>query len=70
MFHESFGDRFIAPKVLDDAVALGRFGAKTGSGLVIKDHDQAVTMIDRRNRAYVAIGRLIDEVESDWSEPV
>jgi len=64
-FEESFGDRFVAPAVLDELVSLGRFGAKTGSGFVVKDRAQAAAMAERRDRAYVQIGRLVDELEGE-----
>ena len=65
IFEDSFEGRFVSPQVLDELVSLGRFGAKTGSGIVIRNLDQAAAMIERRDRAYVQIGRLLDESEDD-----
>jgi 3-hydroxybutyryl-CoA dehydrogenase len=61
VFEESFGDRFVAPQALSELVSLGRLGAKTGSGFVIKDPAEAAAMIKRRDRSYVGLERLIDE---------
>jgi 3-hydroxybutyryl-CoA dehydrogenase len=63
VLQESFGDRFIPPRALDELVSLGRLGAKTGSGFVIRDAAQAAAMAMRRDRAYVALARLIEEAE-------
>lgn len=65
VLQESFGDRFTPPRVLDELVSLGRLGAKTGSGFVIRDGAQASAMAARRDRAYVALARLIDKPEPD-----
>jgi len=62
VFEESFGERFVAPALLDELVSLGRLGAKTGSGFVITDAAQAAAMAERRDRAYVELSRLIDEL--------
>ena len=63
VFEDSLGERFVAPALLEELVSLGRLGAKTGSGFVITDAVQAAAMAERRDRAYVELGRLIDELE-------
>jgi 3-hydroxybutyryl-CoA dehydrogenase len=67
VLQDSFGDRFTPPRALDELVSLGRLGAKTGSGFVIRDAAQASAMAARRDRAYVALARLIDRPEPDGS---
>lgn len=62
---ESFPDRFVVPKSLEELISQGVYGAKTGSGFVIKSPVQAAAMASRRDRAYVALGRLVDESERD-----
>ena len=60
VLHEAFGERFTPPRTLNELVAAGRLGAKTGSGLVIRDAEEAEAMAERRDRSYVALSRLID----------
>jgi 3-hydroxybutyryl-CoA dehydrogenase len=60
-----FEGRFVAPAALEKLVANGSYGAKTGSGFVIKSSAQAAAMAARRDRAYVALGRVLDGFEHD-----
>lgn len=63
VFEESFGDRFAPPALLERLVSLGHLGSKTGSGFVVADPVQAAAMAERRDRAYVELGRLLDRLE-------
>ena len=62
---ESFPDRFSVPRALEVLVSQGSYGAKTGSGFVIRSPAQAAAMASRRDRAYVALGRTVDELGHD-----
>lgn len=52
------GARFAAPAILREHVDRGEFGVKTGSGFLELSQTQADELIDRRNRAYVALAGL------------
>ena len=52
------GDGFTAPAVLRDHVARGEYGVKAGRGFLELSQDEARELIDRRDRAYVALARL------------
>lgn len=62
---EAYPDRFVAPRVLNELIARGEFGAKTGSGFVIRSSAQAAAMAARRDVAYGAIRRVVDAFERD-----
>lgn len=63
VLHEAYGDRFTPPRTLTEPVTSGRLGAKTGSGIVIRDAQQAEAMAAARDRSYVALRRLVDRSE-------
>lgn len=65
VLEDSFGDRFAVPQSLKELVSRGVYGAKTGSGFVIKSPAQAAAMASLRDRAYVALGHLVDGLERD-----
>jgi 3-hydroxybutyryl-CoA dehydrogenase len=52
------GDGFTAPAVLRDHVARGEYGVKAGRGFLELSQEEARELIDRRDRAYVALARL------------
>jgi len=52
------GECFAAPSVLRDHVARGEYGVKAGRGFHELSQDEARELIDRRDRAYVALARL------------
>lgn len=52
--------RFVAPTALLELIERGALGAKSGSGFVIKSAAQAEAMAERRDRSYVALGRLLE----------
>jgi 3-hydroxybutyryl-CoA dehydrogenase len=58
------GPGFSAPEVLQEHVDRGEFGVKTGRGFLQLSQAQADELIDRRNRAYVALASLRRELES------
>ncbi len=59
ILEEAYEGRFLAPRSLLDLIAAGALGAKSGRGFVISDAEQAAAMAASRNRAYVAMGRLV-----------
>lgn len=59
ILEEAYEGRFVAPRILLDLIAAGALGAKSGRGFVIADAEQAAAMAASRNRAYVAMGRLV-----------
>jgi 3-hydroxybutyryl-CoA dehydrogenase len=58
------GDDFAAPRILREHVDRGEFGVKTGRGFLELSHARADELIGRRNRAYVALARLRQELEA------
>ena len=58
------GEDFAAPRVLREHVERGEFGVKSGRGFLELSQAQADGLIDRRNRAYVALSRLRQELET------
>ena len=52
-----------APSPAREHVDRGEFGVKTGRGFLELSQAQAEELIDRRNRAYVALARLRQELE-------
>jgi 3-hydroxybutyryl-CoA dehydrogenase len=61
---DGLGEGFAAPRVLREHVDRGELGVKTGRGFLELSESQADELIDRRNRAYVALGRLRQELEA------
>lgn len=58
------GAGFAAPAILREHVDRGEFGVKTGRGFLDLPQAQADELIDRRNRAYVALAGLRRELEA------
>ena len=58
------GQDFSAPALLAAHVAKGDFGVKTGRGFLDISSDEAAELIDRRDRAYLALSRLRRELDS------
>lgn len=58
------GTGMSAPDVLQAHVARGEFGVKTGRGFLDLTQAQADELIDRRNRAYVALAELRREIDA------
>ena len=59
---EGLGEGFAAPQVLREHVERGDFGVKTGRGFLGLSKAEADELIDRRDRAYVALARLRQEL--------
>ncbi|WP_144792657.1 3-hydroxyacyl-CoA dehydrogenase family protein [Microbacterium paludicola] len=57
-----FPERFATPKILDDLVSAGKLGTKTGAGFLDVPADRTPELIAYRNKAYVAIKKLMDEL--------
>ncbi len=65
VLEEAYPERFAAPQALKDLIERGDFGAKTGSGFVIRSRAEGEAMAARRDRAYAAIGRVVTDFERD-----
>ncbi|WP_165065466.1 3-hydroxyacyl-CoA dehydrogenase family protein [Marisediminicola senii] len=57
-----FPERFATPKVLQDLVDAGKLGTKTGAGFLDVPADRTAELVAYRNKAYVAMAKLIDEL--------
>jgi 3-hydroxybutyryl-CoA dehydrogenase len=58
----SFPERFATPAVLSDLVEAGKLGTKTGAGFLNVPADWIPELIAYRNKAYVAMQKLLDEL--------
>lgn len=58
----AFPDRFSTPKLLQQLIAAGRLGTKSGGGVFEASAKQAEELVAYRNRAYVALQKLLDEL--------
>lgn len=58
------GAGFAAPAILREHVDRGEFGVKTGGGFLDLSQAEADELIERRNRAYVALAGLRRELEA------
>ena len=58
------GPDFAAPEILRQHVERGEFGVKSGRGFLELSQTEADELIDRRNRAYVALAGLRRELEA------
>lgn len=57
-----FPERFATPQILADLVAAGKLGTKSGAGFLDVPADRTPELVAYRNKAYVAMKRLIDEL--------
>jgi 3-hydroxybutyryl-CoA dehydrogenase len=57
-----FPERFATPKILSDLVAAGKLGTKTGAGFLNVPAERTPELIAYRNKAYVAMQKLIDDL--------
>jgi 3-hydroxybutyryl-CoA dehydrogenase len=57
-----FPERFATPKILEDLVSAGKLGTKTGAGFLNVPADRTPALIEYRNKAYVAMKKLVDEL--------
>ena len=58
----SFPERFATPKILTDLVEAGKLGTKTGAGFLNVPAERTPELIAYRNKAYVAMQKLIEEL--------
>jgi 3-hydroxybutyryl-CoA dehydrogenase len=58
----AFPERFAAPKVLLQLIEAGRLGTKRGGGFFEASGARAEALVAYRNRAYVALQKLLDEL--------
>jgi 3-hydroxybutyryl-CoA dehydrogenase len=64
------GTAFSPPALLTEQVAAGNLGVKTGRGFRDIPAERAQELIDRRDRAYVALAEIRDELERADESPV
>ena len=57
-----FPERFATPKILDDLVSAGKLGTKSGAGFLDVPAERTAELVAYRNKAYVAMQKLIDEL--------
>ena len=57
-----FPERFATPKILEDLVNAGKLGTKSGAGFLDVPAERIPELVAYRNRAYVAMKRLVDEL--------
>lgn len=55
-------ERFATPNSLKELVDAGKFGTKTGAGYLDVPADRTAELVAYRNKAYVAIKKLMDEL--------
>jgi 3-hydroxybutyryl-CoA dehydrogenase len=63
------GERFAAPAELTELVAGGHLGAKAGGGFSSLAPEDLPRVTQWRDRAYVALGRLLADLARDAGEP-
>jgi 3-hydroxybutyryl-CoA dehydrogenase len=57
-----FPERFATPKILQEKVDAGQLGTKTGSGFLNVPAERTAALVAYRNKAYVAMQKLIEEL--------
>lgn len=57
-----FPERFATPPILDQLVSAGKLGTKSGAGFLDVPAERTPELIAYRNKAYVAMKKLIDEL--------
>lgn len=57
-----FPERFATPAILQEKVDAGQLGTKTGSGFLDVPADRTAALVAYRNKAYVAMQKLIEEL--------
>ncbi|BDZ44546.1 3-hydroxyacyl-CoA dehydrogenase family protein [Naasia aerilata] len=60
--HAAYPDRFPMPQQLAELVEQGHFGTKTGKGFLELDPARVAEVVAYRNRAYVAMSKLLAEL--------
>lgn len=59
---QGFPERFATPKVLQDLVDQGKLGTKSGAGFLNVPADATPELVAYRNKAYVKMQKLLDEL--------
>ncbi|MFC0267680.1 3-hydroxyacyl-CoA dehydrogenase family protein [Kushneria aurantia] len=59
---KDFPERFATPKVLSDLIDQGKMGTKSGGGFTDVPAERIPDLIAWRNRAYVKLSKLLDEL--------
>jgi 3-hydroxybutyryl-CoA dehydrogenase len=59
---QGFPERFATPKILKDLVDQGKLGTKTGAGFLNVPADATPELVAYRNKAYVKMQQLLDEL--------
>lgn len=57
-----FPERFATPRILQEKVDAGQLGTKTGSGFLDVPAERTAELVAYRNKAYVAMQKLIEEL--------
>ncbi|QEA27288.1 3-hydroxyacyl-CoA dehydrogenase family protein [Microbacterium sp. CBA3102] len=57
-----FSERFATPAILEDLVSAGKLGTKSGAGFLDVPADRVPELVAYRNKAYVAMKKLSDEL--------
>ena len=57
-----FPERFATPRILQEKVDAGQLGTKTGSGFLDVPAERTAALVAYRNKAYVAMQKLIEEL--------
>jgi len=57
-----FPERFATPQILQEKVDAGQLGTKTGSGFLNVPAERTAALVAYRNKAYVAMQKLIEEL--------
>jgi 3-hydroxybutyryl-CoA dehydrogenase len=58
----AFPDRFEAPPILRSLIQAGRLGTKSGGGFFETSSSQTEALVAYRNKAYVALQKLLDDL--------
>jgi 3-hydroxybutyryl-CoA dehydrogenase len=58
----SFPERFATPKILQDLVAAGKLGTKSGAGFLDVPAERIAELVAYRNKAYVLMQKLLDDL--------
>ena len=59
---KEFPERFATPAILSELVEAGKLGTKTGAGFLNVPAERTPELIAYRNKAYVAMQKLLDEL--------
>ncbi|MFC8682425.1 3-hydroxyacyl-CoA dehydrogenase family protein [Microbacterium ureisolvens] len=57
-----FPERFATPAILEQLVSAGKLGTKSGAGFLDVPAERTPELVAYRNRAYVAMKKLVDEL--------